>query len=65
MNLQYFSGQNFYFSIKKFFKDLNIPVHYMTAQPALAQDIISNTYKPKNPAHQLIDDVYFLGSSPN
>ncbi len=61
MNLQYFSDQDFYFSIKKFFKDLNIPVHYMTAQPALAKDIISNTFKPQNPAHQLIDDVYFLG----
>jgi hypothetical protein len=61
MNLQYFSDQDFYFSIKKFFKNLNIPVHYMTTQPASAKEIISNTYKPKNPAHQLVDDVYFLG----
>jgi len=61
MNLQYFSDQDFYFSIKKFFKDLNIPVHYMTEQPAAPKDIIANTYKPKNPAHQMIDDVYFLG----
>jgi len=61
MNLQYFSDQDFYFSIKKFFKDLNIPVHYMTEQSAPAMDIISNTYKPNNPAHRLIDDVYFLG----
>ena len=61
MNLQYFSDQDFYFSIKKFFEDLNIPVHYMTAQHAPAKEIISNTFKPKNPAHRLIDDVYFLG----
>ena len=61
MNLQYFSDQDFYFSIKKFFKDLNIPVHYMTEQPALAKDIISNTFRPQNPTHQMIDDVYFLG----
>ncbi|MBW2643523.1 MAG: hypothetical protein JRC89_09175, partial [Deltaproteobacteria bacterium] len=61
MNLQYFNNQDFYFSIKKFFTDLNIPIHYMTDQPASAKEIISNTYKPNNPAHQLIDDVYFLG----
>jgi len=61
MNLQYFNNQDFYFSVKKFFEDLNIPVHYMTEQPAPAKEIISNTYKPNNPAHQLIDDVYFLG----
>ena len=61
MNLQYFNDQDFYFSIKKFFRDLNIPVHYMTEQPALAKDIISNTFKPQNPAHMMIDDVYFLG----
>ena len=61
MNLQYFRDQDFYFSIKKFFRDLNIPVHYMTAQPTLAKDIISNSFKPQNPAHMMIDDVYFLG----
>ncbi|RZB31664.1 MAG: hypothetical protein SRB2_04633 [Desulfobacteraceae bacterium Eth-SRB2] len=61
MSLQYFNDQEFYFSLKKFFKDLKIPVHYMTEQPALAKDIISNTFKPQNPAHQMIDDVYFLG----
>ena len=61
MNLQYFSNQGFYFSIKKFFKDLNIPVHYMTEQPAAAKEIISNTFKPQNSAHKMIDDVYFLG----
>ncbi len=61
MNLQYFIDQDFYLSVKKFFEDLNIPIHYITEQPASAKEIISNTYKPNNPAHQLIDDVYFLG----
>ncbi len=61
MNLNYFSKPDFYPSLKKFFKDLHIPVHYMTEQPALAKDIISNTFKPKNPTHQMIEDVYFLG----
>ena len=61
MNLQYFNNQDFYLSVKKFFEDLNIPIHYMTEQPASAKEIISNNYKPKNHAHQLIDDVYFLG----
>lgn len=61
MNLQYFNDQDFYLSVKKFFEDLNIPIHYITQQPAPAQEIIANTYKPNHPAHKLIDDVYFLG----
>ena len=61
MNLQYFNNQDFYLSVKKFFEDLNIPIHYITEQPALAKDIISNSFKPQNPAHQMIEDVYFLG----
>jgi len=36
MNLQYFNNQDFYLSVKKFFEDLNIPIHYITEQPALA-----------------------------
>ncbi|MFH1672909.1 MAG: Eco57I restriction-modification methylase domain-containing protein [Pseudomonadota bacterium] len=61
MNLQYFDDLDFYLSVKKFFEDLNIPIHYLTEQPSPAKEIISNTYKPNNPAHQLINQVYFLG----
>ncbi|MCK5062027.1 hypothetical protein KAR28_05795, partial [Candidatus Parcubacteria bacterium] len=61
MNLQYFNDQDFYSSIKIFFENLNIPIHYITEQPTSPKEILSNTYKPNHPAHQLVDDVYFLG----
>jgi len=61
MDLTYFNDENFHASLKRFFKELNIPVSYVTEEPATAEDILENTYRPNNPAHQLMDDVWFLG----
>ncbi|RLC20304.1 MAG: hypothetical protein DRI57_05150 [Deltaproteobacteria bacterium] len=61
MNLDYFNDENFHGSLKRFFKELNIPVSYIAEEPTTAEEILENTYKPNNPAHQLMDDVYFLG----
>lgn len=61
MELHYFNQQGFYQSLQQFFEETNIPVNYVTKTPTTAQEILVNTYKPNNQAHQLIEDVYFLG----
>ncbi|MCP4109271.1 MAG: class I SAM-dependent DNA methyltransferase [Desulfobacteraceae bacterium] len=61
MELTYFNNKNFFASLKRFFEQLNIPVNYITQEPALPGELLEHTYKPNNPAHKLMDDVYFLG----
>ena len=61
MNLDYFNDENFHGSLKRFFKELNIPVSYIAEEPTTAEEILGNTYKPNNPAHKLMEYVYFLG----
>jgi len=61
MDLHYFSDEDFHGSLKRFFKELGIPVSYIAVDPTTAGEILENTYKPNNPAHQLMDDVYVLG----
>ncbi|MCP4353749.1 MAG: N-6 DNA methylase [Desulfobacterales bacterium] len=61
MELTYFNSKNFFASLKRFFEHLNIPVNYITQEPAPPEELLENTYKPNNPAHKLMDDVYFLG----
>jgi tRNA1(Val) A37 N6-methylase TrmN6 len=62
MNLDYFKIQdNFYTGLQTLFNSLNIPVNYIDEKPLKPQDILSRTYKDKNSAYQLMDDVYILG----
>lgn len=61
MNLSYFSQKDFYKALQQFFADLNIPLNPVTEAPDSASAILTETYKPDNPAHKLMDDVYFIG----
>lgn len=61
MNLNYFTTNNFYSSLQKFFADLNIPVDYFSEHPTTAKEQLEKTYKPENPAHKMMGDIYFLG----
>jgi len=61
MNFTHFKSQDFYKALQSFFKDLNIPVNYVTEEPVSPQDILSSTFKTQNPAFQLMNKVYFLG----
>ena len=61
MNLSYFSQKDFYRSLKQFFSDLNIPINPVTEAPDSADSILPDTYNANNPAHKLMDDVYFVG----
>lgn len=61
MNLSYFSQKDFYKSLTQFFSDLNIPINPVTEAPDSADSILSDTYNANNPAHKLMDDVYFVG----
>lgn len=48
-------------ALKAFFEELQVPVNYLADEPASANDILGDNYKPANEAHKLIDDVYALG----
>jgi len=61
MKIDYFNTADFHSALQTFFKNLNIPVNYLAEEPVRPQEILSDTYKPENPAFQLMDDVYFLG----
>ncbi len=53
--------EDFYDGLKAFFKELNIPINYLAEEPAKPVDILSENYNAGNYAHQLMEDVYFLG----
>jgi len=62
MHLDYFENiDNFYPALKTLFEDLNIPVDYISEEPARPRDILTNTFKEANPAFKLMEDVYYLG----
>ena len=61
MNLSYFSQKDFYKALQHFFADLNVPLNPVTEVPDSASAILTDKYKPDNPAHKLMDDVYFVG----
>ncbi len=61
MKFGYFKTEDFHSALRKFFKNLNIPVNYIAEEPARPQEILSKTYKKGHPAFQLMNDVYFLG----
>lgn len=60
MNLKIFNQIEFIQAIKSFFKELNVPMNYVSDEPTTAQDILQDFYKD-NPTFQLINDVYFIG----
>jgi len=61
LKLDYFKNTDFYVSLKRFFKELNVPINYVTESPTSLDEIIENNYKSENQAHKLVEDVYFLG----
>lgn len=62
MELSYFNdNKNFHESLKKFFKDLNVPVSYLTSEPAKPADILTKIIGLKNESYTLMDKVYMLG----
>lgn len=56
-----FHNEPFIDALKAFFEELKVPVDYLADEPASANDILGERYKPTNEAHKLIDDVYALG----
>jgi len=60
MNINYFSNTNFLSSLKRFFKELNIPVNYLSDEIIEPKQILSKTYKETD-SFKLMNDVYFLG----
>jgi len=62
MELSYFNdNNNFHESLKKFFKDLNVPVSYLTSEPAKPADILTKITGLKNESYTLMDKVFMLG----
>ena len=61
MKLDYFKTKDFHAALQVFFKNLNIPVNYITDEPARPRTILVNTFKKDHSAFQLMEDVYFLG----
>jgi hypothetical protein len=59
--LNTFREDSFIQALKNFFEDLQVPVNYIADEPANPASILGDKYKPDNPAHKLIDDVYVLG----
>lgn len=61
MDLNIFKEQTFFTAMKNFFQELDVPISEVTEAPADPENIISTYYKKTNPAHALIDIIYFLG----
>lgn len=60
MNLTIFRDLKFPAAIKQFFKELNVPVNYVTDDIIPVKEILNNTYKD-NDTFGLIDEVYITG----
>lgn len=60
-NLSLFNNASFIDALKTFFKELNVPVNYISDNPASPKQILEKQFKPANEAHKLMDDVYALG----
>ncbi len=61
ISISNFANISFIDALKSFFKELNVPVNYIADEPASPSVILGDCYKPNNPAHELIGDVYLLG----
>ncbi len=60
MELHNFQGDNFLQAIKTLFKDLNVPINYISDEPTTVQEVLKDTYKD-NLTFQLVEDLYFVG----
>jgi hypothetical protein len=60
MKLTLFKETDFLTATQTLFRELNIPVNYVTDEPTTAREILIDTYKD-NSTFNLIDDVYFVG----
>lgn len=60
MRLDFFAD-DFYQGMKQLFRELNVPVHYLSEAPASPEEILSAAYRADHPAHASIRDVYILG----
>jgi len=61
MNISYFNNLPFVEALDKFFEELQVPVSKIAQAPGEPEDLIPENYKPENPAHMLINNIYFLG----
>lgn len=59
MNLQVFNQLEFIQAIKSFFKELNVPMNYVSDEPTTAKDILQEFYK--DDTFKLVEEVYFAG----
>jgi adenine-specific DNA-methyltransferase len=60
MDLRIFTQLDFLKALKALFKELKVPVNYVSDKPTTAKEILKDTYKD-NAIFRLIDDVYFMG----
>lgn len=60
-SLSLFNTASFITALKAFFVELQVPVNYIADEPAKPKDLLGEKYKPQNPTHALIADVYVLG----
>ena len=60
MRLNIFNQIGFLPALKLLFKELNVPVNYVSDEPTSAKHILTDTYKD-NATFELIDEVYFCG----
>lgn len=61
MNLDYFAENDFFPSLQKFFKDLEVPIQSPSSAPLELADVLQERYKPDDPGHQLAQEVFFVG----
>lgn len=60
LSINLFNTEPFIIALKAFFKDLSVPINYITDNPTSATEILKDTWKD-NEAFRLMDDVYFVG----
>ncbi|MEM0999967.1 MAG: Eco57I restriction-modification methylase domain-containing protein [Bacteroidota bacterium] len=61
MELNYFLETDLYTGLQRLFKDLEVPVNYVTAEPTDLESVIPEKYNPQEEAHTIAGDVYFFG----
>jgi tRNA1(Val) A37 N6-methylase TrmN6 len=60
MNIKYFIGSDFLTALKQLFKELKVPINYLSNDPIPVKEILKDTYK-NNSSFELVKEVYFLG----
>lgn len=59
-SIKRFNTEPFIDAIKALFKDLMVPMNYVSDDPIVPREILKDTYK-ENESFHLMDDVYFAG----